>query len=139
MRISILAALTAALLANVSLAKLPPLTDEAKAKAAEAAAKSAWTDKVGLYQLCKTTDRLAAAYRASPAAAAAPASTPTPAPASASAAEATPPCVDPGPYVAQAPTAAKPLEASEAHSPAETATGPPSSKATSAEITGPRK
>ena len=130
MRISILAALTAALLANVSLAKLPPLTDEAKAKAAETAAKSAWTDKVGLYKLCQTMDRLAASYRASPAGAAAPASAP----------EATPPCTDPGPYVAQATApAAKPLEASGAHSPTEMATSPPSSKATSAEITGPRK
>lgn len=130
MRISILAALTAALLANGSLAKLPPLTDEAKAKAAETAAKSAWTDKVGLYKLCQTMDRLAASYRASPAAAAAPASAP----------EATPPCVDPGPYASQpAAPAAKPLEASGAHSPTEMATSPPSSKATSAELTGPRK
>ncbi len=131
MRISILAALTAVLLANVSLAKLPPLADEAKAKAAETAAKSAWTDKVGLYQLCKTMDRIAVSYRASPAAAAAPASAP----------EATPPCADPGPYVSQAaaPAAAKPIEASGAHSPTEMATSPPSSKATSAEITGPRK
>ncbi len=130
MRISVLAALSAALLANVSLAKLPPLTDEAKAKAVEVTAKSAWTDKVGLYKLCQTMDRIAASYRASPAAAAAPASSP----------EATPPCAAPGPYVSQAPAAsAKPLEASGAHSPTEMATGPPSSKATSAEITGPRK
>ncbi len=31
----------------LSLAKLPPLNDEAKAKAAEAAAKTAWAGKVG--------------------------------------------------------------------------------------------
>ena len=36
-----------------ALAKLPPPSDEAKAKAAEAAAKAAWSDKVGAYQLCQ--------------------------------------------------------------------------------------
>ena len=40
-------------------------TDEAKAKAAEAAAKTAWTDKVDAYQLCKAQDRVAARYRKS--------------------------------------------------------------------------
>ncbi len=130
MRKSVLAALTAALLATASLAKLPALTDEAKAKAAEAAAKSAWTDKVGLYKLCKTMDRVAATYRASPVAAGQPAS----------AADVTPPCTDPGAYVSQAaPQVAKPLEASGAHSPPAMATSPPGTKATSAEITGPRK
>lgn len=44
-------------------AKLPPPTEEVKAKAAEAGAKSAWGDKVGLYQLCVSMDRTAAAYR----------------------------------------------------------------------------
>ncbi len=128
MRLSVLAALTAALLATASLAKLPALTDEAKVKAAEAAAKSAWTDKVGLYQLCKSMDRVAATYRAGPVAKAA------------SVPDATPPCTDPGAYVSQAaPPEAKPLEASGAHSPPAMATSPPGSKATSAEITGPRK
>ena len=45
-------------------AKLPPPSDEAKAKAAEAAAKAAWAGKVDGYQLCKTMDRVAATYRA---------------------------------------------------------------------------
>ena len=36
----------AGLLATAALAKLPPPTDEAKAKAAEAAAKTAWSGKV---------------------------------------------------------------------------------------------
>lgn len=45
-------------------AKLPApvLTDEAKAKAAEAAAKTAWSGKVANYQLCKSQDRSAANY-----------------------------------------------------------------------------
>jgi hypothetical protein len=120
--------------AGVSLAKLPPPSEEAKAKAAETTAKAAWTDKVGLYQLCQSMDRVAANYRASATAAGKPASAP----------EATPPCADPGafapPQATQVtPAAAKPLEASEAHSPTGMATSPPSTKATSAELTGPRK
>ena len=44
----------------VSLAKLPPLSDEAKAKAAEAAAKTAWAGKVDAFTLCKSQDKVAA-------------------------------------------------------------------------------
>ena len=118
------------LAAGAALAKLPPVSEEAKAKAAETASKAAWTDKVGLYKLCQSMDRVAAAYRSGAQAAGK----------AASAAEAAPPCADPGPYVSQVtPAAAKPLEASEAHSPPGMATGPPSNKATSAEMTGPRK
>ncbi|WP_048441598.1 hypothetical protein [Caenimonas sp. SL110] len=47
---------------GVAVAKLPPLDDAAKAKAAEAAAKSAWQAKVDGYQLCKAQDKVAAAY-----------------------------------------------------------------------------
>ena len=72
-----------------SLATLPPPTEEAKAQAAVAAAKSAWTDKVAQYQLCRAMDRTAERYRNSPVAAAK--NVPPPVP--------TPPCVDPGPYV----------------------------------------
>lgn len=122
------AMLAVALVSTAAVAKLPALSDEAAAKAAETAAKTAWADKVGLYQICKAMDRVAAGYRASAAAKAASAPEPTPA------------CTDPGPYVAQAtPAKDKPLEASEAHSPAGMATSPPSSKPTSAEMTGPRK
>ncbi|MFI4929517.1 MAG: hypothetical protein ACHP83_04715 [Burkholderiales bacterium] len=46
------------------LAKLPPLSDDAKAKAAEAAAKASYGDKVGAYQLCQSMDRVAAVYLA---------------------------------------------------------------------------
>ena len=61
MKIVIVAAL-AAVLAPVALAKLPPLSDEAKAKAAEAAAKTAWSGKVDAYQLCRAQDRVAAFF-----------------------------------------------------------------------------
>jgi hypothetical protein len=44
-------------------AKLPALSDEAKAKAAEAAAKTAHAGKVDAYQLCKSQDRTAAYYK----------------------------------------------------------------------------
>ena len=122
--------LLAALASGTALAKLPPLNDEAKAKAAEAAAKTAWTDKVGLYKICQAMDRVATTYQASAKAVGKPAPVGDPMAG----------CADPGPYVApvDAP-ATKPLEASEAHSPAGMAVSPPSNKATSAEMTGPRK
>lgn len=50
------------------LAKLPPVDDAAKAKAAETAAKAAWQGKVDAYKLCQAQDRVAAAYRKSAAA-----------------------------------------------------------------------
>ncbi|MEO8080264.1 MAG: hypothetical protein ABI641_07015 [Caldimonas sp.] len=130
---SILALLLAGAAAAPALAKLPPLSDEAKAKAAAAAAKSAWAGKVGGYKLCQAMDRVAQSYRSSGAAASG-----ATAAASSAAPVATPPCADPGPFVATA-SEPKPLEASGAHSPPEMAKGAPSSKATSAEITGPRK
>jgi hypothetical protein len=127
MRTYSVAVLTAALLAGPAGAKLPPLSDDAKAKAAETAAKAAWTDKVGLYQLCKSMDRVADAYRKSPKAAgkdSPPGPTATP-------------CVDPGPFATPVtPAASKPLEASGAHSPSGTATSPPSNNATSAQMQG---
>jgi hypothetical protein len=75
---------SALLLAGAALAKLPAPSDEVKAKAAEAAAKTAWTGKLEAYQLCKAQDKVAARTKpvvkgAKPVA---PAST----------------CVDPGPF-----------------------------------------
>ena len=121
----------AAMLVAPALAKLPPPSAEAKAVAAESAAKAAWDNKVGLYQLCKAIDRTADAYRNS--AKAAGKDMPP--------ATATPDCADPGAYVSPiTSTASKPLEASGAHSPPQTAVSPPSSKATAAEIAGnPKK
>ena len=81
----------AMLLAAMALAKLPAPADEAKAKAAEAAAKTAWTGKLEAYQLCKAQDKVAA--RSKPAVKGA---KPV-APASS--------CVDPGPFVYVAPVA----------------------------------
>src|SRR6478752_1694136 len=74
-----IAAAAALAATGMALAKLPPIDEAAKAKAAEAAAKTAWQGKVDTYQLCKVQDRIAAAYRktaGSKAAASAPAAMP---------------------------------------------------------------
>jgi hypothetical protein len=120
MRRFILASLAAALLAATAQAKLPAPSPEAKAKAAEAAAKTAWTDKVGAYQLCQSMNRVAERYHK--------------ADKDAPPAVETPACADPGAFVPPAPA-----EAAGAHSPATTATSPPSSKATAAELQGQPK
>ena len=117
------------LAAPLVLAKLPALTPDAQAKADEAKAKSAWTDKVAAFQLCRSMDRVADAYRKSANAAGKPASEPV----------ATPPCTDPGPYVPQASASAPPLEAAGAHSPAATAAAPPSTNAPQAQLQGTKQ
>lgn len=113
----------------LALAKLPPPTDEAKAKAAEAAAKAAWAGKVDVYQLCKSQDAVAAAYFKSAKAAGKETKPAT----------ATPACAEPGAFVYPPPEAAKPLEASGAHSPTATAASPPSSKMPAAAIAPAKK
>ena len=45
-----------------ALAKLPAPSDDAKAKAAEAAAKTAHVSKVASYQLCQSMDKVATVY-----------------------------------------------------------------------------
>ena len=107
---SSLLALCAGGLCSVALAKLPAPTPEAGAKAAEAAAKAAWSGKVDNYKLCQAQDRVAAHYRKT-------AKDAKPAVASA-------PCADPGPF-AYTPPEAKPIEAAGAHSPPGTASSPP--------------
>ena len=79
------------LLAGAAVAKLPApvLTEEAKAKAAEAAAKTAHGNKVADFQLCKSMDRAALRYQADAKKAGKVPPPPT----------ATPPCADPGPFV----------------------------------------
>jgi len=99
-----------------ALAKLPELAPEAKAKAAEAAARTAWSNKVDAYKLCQAQDRVVAYYRNGAAAAGR----------AVAAAPEMPACADPGPF-AYAPQEAKPIEAAGAHSPSETAASPPSS------------
>lgn len=119
--------LIVSLLASASalaLATLPPPSDEAKAKAAEAAAKAAWAGKVDAYQFCMSQDKVAASYYQSAKAAGKETKPAT----------ATPPCADPGAFMYTPPEAAKPIEASGAHSPAATATSPPSSKTPAAAI-----
>ncbi len=94
MRILTVAAV-AAIACGAAVAKLPPLSDEAKAKAAEAAAKTAHGNKVADYQLCKSMERVAAKYLAD-AKKAGKDVKPTE----------TPPCADPGPFVYNPPGAA---------------------------------
>ena len=79
------------MLCGLAWAKIPApaLSDEAKAKAAEAAAKTAWAAKVDAFQLCKAQDR-AAAHAMKTAKAAGKEVKP---------AKDTPPCADPGPFV----------------------------------------
>jgi hypothetical protein len=74
-------------------AKLPPLNDEAKAKAEEAKAKTAHTGKVDAFLLCKSQDKVAAhVQKTNKAQAGKP--------------MATPPCADPGKFVYTPPEAA---------------------------------
>ena len=114
-------------------ATLPPVTPEAKAKAAETTAKAAWTDKVGAYQTCLAMNRTADAYRRDMKAAGKDAPAPTQ----------TPACADPGPFVYNptpiTPVASKPLEAAGAQSPPGQAISPPSTTAPAAEIAGAKK
>ena len=124
--------LIATLLAGVSvtaLAKLPPLSDEAKAKAAEAAAKAAWAGKVDSYLLCNSTDKVAASYFKTAKAAGKETKPPT----------ATPPCADPGAFAYLPAEAVKPIEAAGAHSPTATAASPPSTKQPDAVVNPAKK
>jgi hypothetical protein len=129
----ITACLAASCLSLPTGAKLPPLSDEAKAKAAETAAKAAWTDKVGAYQLCRAMDRTVESYKKTAQAAGKPVAAPID----------TPPCTDPGAFVppvaASAASAVPPLEAAGAHSPPKTATAAPSTNRTAAEVQGTAK
>lgn len=119
------------LVATSVFAKLPApvLTDEAKAKAEEAKAKTAWAAKVDGYKLCLSMDRAAGHYFKTAASTGK----------TVKAAAELPTCADPGPftYVAAAATAvSKPIEAAGAHSPSTTAASPPSGKAPVATTTG---
>ena len=79
-------------------AQLPAPSEEAKAKAAEAAAKTAHGNKVADFQLCKSREKVAAHYyKTNGKGKAAPAATPA--------------CVDPGAYKPAETTAAAPAAA----------------------------
>lgn len=110
-------------------AKLPPPSEEVKAKAAQAAAKAAWDGKVDAYLSCKAQDKAAAHYYKTAKAAGKDTKPAT----------ATPPCTEPGAFSYTPPELAKPLEASGAHSPAPTATSPPSTKTPAAAIAPAKK
>ena len=102
-------------LSTAAFAKLPPPNDEAKAKAAEAAAKTAHTAKADGYLLCKSQDKVAAhVQRTNKAKAGKPV--------------ATAPCADPGKFVytppEATPTAAVAPAATPAATPAAPATAP---------------
>jgi hypothetical protein len=88
----------AVLAASPALAKLPPLSDEAKAKAAEAAAKTAHGNQVANFQLCKSMDSVAASYFVKAKQSGKPVKDAT----------ATTPCADPGAFVYTPPAPAAP-------------------------------
>lgn len=114
-------AIAALMLAGSAFAKLPEPSPEAKAKAAEAAAKTAWTNKTADYQLCNSMNKVAAAYQAQAKAEKKTVGTPV----------ATPPCTDPGAFK-YVPPEPKPIEAAGAHSPPQTAATPPNTTAPAA-------
>jgi hypothetical protein len=107
-------ALFAWILAAVSataFAKLPPLDDEAKAKAEEAKAKTAHTAKIDGYLLCKSQDKVAAhVQRTNKVKAGKP--------------ETTPPCADPGKFVYTPPEAPAAAPVAAASAPAAVAAAP---------------
>jgi hypothetical protein len=106
-----------------ALAKLPAPNDEAKAKAAEAAAKTAHTNKVASYQLCKSMDTVAAGYYAK-------AKQDSKAVREATKTDA---CADPGPFVYAPPApASAPAGAASGAAPAATAAAPAASAAAAA-------
>ena len=80
--------LSALALSFGAVAKLPAPSDEAKAKAAESAAKTAHGNKVADFQLCKSREKVAAHYYKTAKSTGAKTNPPT----------ATPACVDPGVY-----------------------------------------
>jgi len=110
--------------ASLALAKLPALSDEAKAKAAEAAARAAWSGKVDIYLLCKSQDKVAVSYYKT---AKATGKDTKPA-------VVTPPCADAGVFAYVPVEVVKPIEAAGAHSPTATAASPPNTKAPDAVV-----
>jgi hypothetical protein len=115
MKAIVIAVASTAFAASLGWAKLPALDEQAKAKAAETAARTKWSNDVANFQLCKAMDRVADQYRKQVQAQGKAASAPTP----------TQACTDPGPF-AFTPASEKPLEASGAHSPPGKAVSPPS-------------
>ncbi len=104
------------LIATSALAKLPApvLSDEAKAKAAEAAAKTAHNGKVDGYKLCLSMEKTSSHFFKTAQAAGK----------TAKPATATPPCADPGAFVFPLPAAATATAAVTPAAPAAAAAAP---------------
>ena len=117
-----LLALAALLASGPAWAKLPAPSDEAKAKAAEAAAKTAHAGKVDAYKLCLSMDRVAAGYQAAAKkdGKSLPAALDTPA------------CADPGAFVYSPPAAAVAAAPASAPAPAAAPAAAPTVAATPA-------
>jgi hypothetical protein len=107
------AAAVVVVMSSVASAKLPAPSDDAKAKGAEAAAKTAWAGKVDGYKLCLSQDKVVAHYKKVPAVKEAKA----PAKAASAVASAPVGCVDPGPFV-YTPVVAAPAGAASGVAPA---------------------
>lgn len=105
---TLLAGIALLMITGSVVAKLPAPSDEAKAKAAEAAAKTAHAGKVDAYLLCKAQDKVAARQNKGSKAKAKDKDDKATAPA-------LPPCADPGPFVY---TPAAPAAAASAAAPA---------------------
>lgn len=86
-----LAAAFLSLTSGLAGAKLPAPTEEQKAQAELAKAKTAWSDKVAAFQTCKAQDKVVSAYQAS---------------GKGAHTQSGAPCVDPGPFVPPAAVAA---------------------------------
>jgi len=104
---TLVAAAVVAVASGAALAKLPAATDAQKTAAAAGAAKAAYGDKMGAYQLCESENRVAAKYLA---AEKAKGKTITP--------QLTKPCDKPAPFEAAAAAAAAPAAAPAAKPPA---------------------
>ena len=113
-----LLALAALLASGPALAKLPAASDEAKAKAAEAAAKTAHAGKVDGYKLCLSMDKVAAGYQAAAKKAGKSASAPAD----------TPACADPGAFVYAPPGVALAAASAPVAAPAMAAAAVPAKK-----------
>ena len=111
----LLLAVAISTLSPFALAKLPPPSDEAKAKAAEAAAKTAHGNKVADFQLCKSMEKVAARYQAEAGKSGKAVNKPTD----------TPACADPGPF---APPGAASAAAAAPAKPAPAAAAAPAKK-----------
>lgn len=102
----------------------PPLSPEAALKAEEAKQRAAFNTKVEAYKLCQSMDKAAANYFKGPAGAGKQPSANVPN------------CAEPGVFAFTPP---RPLESSESHSPAGTATKPPSTNTAGPEKPTPAK